>query len=317
MRRARGSRIRSSERADLHRVSSAQFGVISWRQMMDLEISKGRVDSWIRSGQLHPVFTGSYAVGRPIDSFQSVGMAAVLSAGPGALLSDLSAAAAYGLMPPTSKLDVCRPAGNRWHFRGYGPHRKYVVNARVRAVGEAGSGMVGPIPVCAPWRVLVDLAGRMNPWEFRRVFLEAGRSGLLTAGCLDDCVQLTRGRRGRVRLLELIDLWGSESGTIRSGLEGEFRLFCGERCFIHPDTNQRVAGYEVDAVWWEQRVAVELDSRRYHRDGAAFEADRTKGNRLVREGFTLLRVTDRMLHVDHERAGLADTLRSLGIPQLP
>lgn len=274
------------------------------------------IDSWVRTGHLFPIFTGVYAVGRPVTEFDSLGMAAVLAAGPGALLSDQSAAAAYGLVKPTRTIHVCRPTRSGWRFAGLGCHERFTVEATKRSVPATGAALVGPVPVCALWRVLVDLSARMRRREFRRVFLEAGRIGLLTLGCLGQCRKLSAGRRGRVYLLELIDLWGPDTGRIRSSLEGEFRMFCGEHRFQRPETNQLLAGYEVDALWRRQRVAIELDGRRFHGDGAAFETDRTKGNDLAGEGITLLRVTARMLKDDRDRAGLARTLRSLGIPRV-
>lgn len=313
MPRTRGNRILGIERSAALEISSRQFGVISWRQLIDEGVGRGRIDSWARTGYLFPIFTGVYSVGRPVTEFRSIGMAAVLAAGPGAMLSDQSAAAVYGLVKPTRTIHVSRPTRSQWTFEGLGHHQRFIVKTTKRAVSTAGASLVGPIPVCALWRVLVDLSARMKWWEFRRVFLEAGRTGLLTPDCLSQCRQLTRGRRGRLYLVELIDLWGPDTGMIRSVLEAEFRMFCGEYRFERPETNQYVAGYEVDALWRDQGVAIELDGRQFHGDGAAFEADRTKGNAVAGEGITLLRVTDRMLKDDRQRAGLARTLESLGI----
>lgn len=80
-----------------------------------------------------------------------------------------------------------------------------------------------------------------------------------------------------------------------------------------PRTNQRVCGYEVDCLWPESKLIVELDGRRYHDDGVAFEADRIKGNVLTGAGYTLLRFTYRM--VSARRDEVAESLRAyLGAP---
>lgn len=186
---------------------------------------------------------------------------------------------------------------------------------RTTAVGDpSGPALLGPVPACPLWLVLVDLARDLHAWEFRRVFLEAGRRGLLTPECLDACRHLTQGRRGRAELTKLIHLWGSDTGVIRSGLEGEFKLFCGEHGFSRPETNQPIGRYEVDVLWRAERIAIELDGRAFHGDGAAFEDNRVKGNYLAGLGYRLLRVTNRMLRDRRERADLAATLRSLGVP---
>ena len=67
-----------------------------------------------------------------------------------------------------------------------------------------------------------------------------------------------------------------------------------------PETNVKIKArgrrYEIDCLWREQRVAVELDGRAAHARTAAFESDRRKDAALNAIGlrplrFTWLRVT--------------------------
>ncbi len=51
-----------------------------------------------------------------------------------------------------------------------------------------------------------------------------------------------------------------------------------------PRVNSRVAGYEVDFFWPEQRLVVEIDGYRYHSTRRAFEHDRRKEADLQRPG---------------------------------
>ena len=51
----------------------------------------------------------------------------------------------------------------------------------------------------------------------------------------------------------------------------------------------------VDCGWEAPRVAVELDSHRWHRNAVAFEADRRKRNRLRLAGWLLLEFAARRL----------------------
>jgi very-short-patch-repair endonuclease len=72
-----------------------------------------------------------------------------------------------------------------------------------------------------------------------------------------------------------------------------------------PEYNARWNGYEIDALWRERRLAVEIDGYEHHRSRHAFRKDRRKGNALAAGGFTLLRFTyedivDRPAHATTE-----------------
>ena len=71
--------------------------------------------------------------------------------------------------------------------------------------------------------------------------------------------------------------------------------------------NARVAGFEVDFLWREQRVIVEADGFEFHRARGAFEADRARDAELQALGFHVLRFTYRVIR---DKAGkVAATLR--------
>jgi very-short-patch-repair endonuclease len=71
-----------------------------------------------------------------------------------------------------------------------------------------------------------------------------------------------------------------------------------------------VNGIEVDLLWREQRLVVEVDGFAYHSGRAAFERDRVRDSRLVALGIRVVRVTWRQ--IVHEPsaviAGLAQAL---------
>jgi very-short-patch-repair endonuclease len=77
-----------------------------------------------------------------------------------------------------------------------------------------------------------------------------------------------------------------------------------EEMFIHlidaaglrrPEINALVEGFEVDAVWRDQRVVVELDGRGTHSTVAAFERDRARDRALQVAGWRPVRITYRQL----------------------
>jgi very-short-patch-repair endonuclease len=68
--------------------------------------------------------------------------------------------------------------------------------------------------------------------------------------------------------------------------------------------NARVGGFEVDFVWRDQRLVVEIDGFTYHASRAAFERDRQRDSILAARGYTVIRVTWRQL-VDAPEAVVA------------
>jgi very-short-patch-repair endonuclease len=56
-----------------------------------------------------------------------------------------------------------------------------------------------------------------------------------------------------------------------------------------------VSGYEVDFVWPNERLIVEVDGFAFHSTRAAFERDRARDRTLHAAGYVVLRVTWRQL----------------------
>lgn len=74
-------------------------------------------------------------------------------------------------------------------------------------------------------------------------------------------------------------------------MEAEFRLMCAEQAVPLPETNRKIGRDEVDAVWWDARLVVELDSRQFHSDPIAQQNDAEKTRRLRAAGYLVLRFT--------------------------
>jgi very-short-patch-repair endonuclease len=65
---------------------------------------------------------------------------------------------------------------------------------------------------------------------------------------------------------------------------------------------------EVDFVWRDERLVVELDGWAFHRTRRAFEHDRGRDQQLARAGFGTLRFTHRQ--IDGDPGDVAETLRA-------
>jgi hypothetical protein len=102
-------------------------------------------------------------------------------------------------------------------------------------------------------------------------------------------------------------------GITREELEHRFLAFLDDYGLPRPLVNQVIEGFEVDCVWPEHRLIVELDSRATHGTTATFERDRERDRILQTAGWRVVRVAWRQLH--RERGALASDLRTLTLPR--
>jgi very-short-patch-repair endonuclease len=101
-------------------------------------------------------------------------------------------------------------------------------------------------------------------------------------------------------------------GTTLTRSEAEERFLALVRAseLPAPQANVPLHGYEVDFLWREAKLVVEIDGFRFHGPHSAFERDRRKDAKLAASGYTVIRFTWREL-VDHPYvvvARLAQTL---------
>ncbi len=213
--------------------------------------------------------------------------AAVLACGPGAVLSHRSALALWGLTPNwPSRFDLIvpgdrRPKGIRVHRATLAPHD---IRRRDR------------IAVTSPARTLLDCAPSLAPNTLTRAFNNARRKLGLRPRHIADVIQRNRKHPGAARLKPFVDVRG---GPTRSEWEDAFPAFCRRSGLPEPLMSARVEGFEVDALFVEEKVIVELDSVEFHLDREAFESDRDRDATTLAAGFATVRITwERM----HERA---------------
>jgi hypothetical protein len=148
------------------------------------------------------------------------------------------------------------------------------------------------IPVTAVPRTLMDVAATA-PHLLERAFNEAQVEGLLRASELTETIASNPGRRGVARLRAIAEIAGV--GPARSELERRFLALIRRAGLPAPETNVLLEGgdelLECDCLWREQRLIVELDSRRYHDTALAFERDRGRDRLLATAGWQVVRVT--------------------------
>jgi hypothetical protein len=98
-------------------------------------------------------------------------------------------------------------------------------------------------------------------------------------------------RPGSRSLQAVLSRYTAGAFVTRSELEERFLALCDDHGLPRPEVNIRIEGFEVDFVWRDARVIVEVDGYGYHRSPSAFEADRERDVVLALAGWRVLRFT--------------------------
>lgn len=296
--------MRAPVDAIVSELASRQHGLVARRQLLAAGLSRGAVERRRARGLLVPVHRGVYAVGHRSRTAESRWLAAVLAAGPAAVLAGRSAAALWGIRSEThARVEVIATAGRR--LGGIDAvRRRLEPDERTTSRG---------IPVTTPMRTLLDLAATLDAGSLERALREAEylrlHDGITLARLLarHPTAGGTRTLRRIVREAEL------GRGRTRSELEERFLAFVAAHSLPRPRVNDRLEvgadRLEVDCHWPPARLVVELDGRAAHATRAAFEADRRRDRRLATAGWNVIRITWRELH--HRPDDLAADLRRL------
>jgi very-short-patch-repair endonuclease len=129
-----------------------------------------------------------------------------------------------------------------------------------------------------------------QPRELERAVGEAYAQRLVRVADLK--VIAASSRRGSAALRAV--LVDSPSLT-RSEAERRLLALTRRAGLPRPRTNVRVGGHEVDALWPDQWLIVEVDGYAFHSARAAFERDRLRDADLQAAGYRVLRITWRQL----------------------
>jgi very-short-patch-repair endonuclease len=297
-------------------IAARQHGVVQRRQLLASGVTAEVLKSRLRSGCLRRVHSGVYmptSLRGPLEPRLAPEMAAVLACGPGALVSRRSAAALLDLGPPPRDpakegrwrpVDVAFPQGRT-------PARRPGIRTHRAGPLEAGDvTTVEGIPVTAPSRTLLDLAAVSTARELERAVARAERLGLIDPGDIEHLIERARGRRGARLLRSVIQREGGPKLT-RSEAEVRFLDLVRGTGLPAPEVNVVVEGYEIDFLWRECGVAVEVDGFAYHRSRRSFAGDRRRDGDLLGVGIRTLRVTWSQI-VDEPKATLVRLARAFG-----
>jgi|SRR4051794_22997347 hypothetical protein len=292
-------RPRHSQISDLAR---SQRGPISRDQLLALDIGPRRIESWLRSGRLHRYFRGVYLLGHQAIADKGRLIAAVLAYGDDAVLSHRSAADWWGFVRTSRKeVDVTVPGRSKAGQDGIDLHLVRSLDPRDVTEHEG-------VPITTIARTLLDLAEVVRPRQLKRAVEESDRLRLFDAKAVQELLARSPGRHGLKPLRHLLSDFVYDELS-RQELEALFFDFCVEAGLPAPTMNVPIFDYTVDAHWPGTNVIVELDSRAFHLNAKAFEADRIRDADLVLAGYRVIRITYRQL--TREPAAVAERLRIL------
>jgi very-short-patch-repair endonuclease len=295
-----GHTSREGEIVDLVR---RQQGVLTHAQLAALGVGRRTIERWLASGRLQRVHRDVYAFGpRPLTK-RGKWLAAVLAMGPRAFLSHRSAAALWGLAGDRPKVNVTAPRGKQVR-----PGRKGIQLHRCQFDPHEVTIRDG-IPVSTVARTLFDLAECSLPHELKDAWDEASRLRLLRVPKVAAVYERGYGRRARSRIRPLLQAEQRHVEDTASPLEDRFAVFVTTHRLPPPQTNVLVGKDEVDALWPDARLIVELDSWEFHAHRAAFEKDRDRDTDHLLAGYRTIRVTHRRLSEEPDR--LAGQIRAL------
>jgi very-short-patch-repair endonuclease len=297
----RSEALRTAARLAAHR-----HCVLTSEQLRGLGISRGQIGRELANGRMRRLYPGIYLLG-PILSRSGEELAAVLACSPNAALSHRSAAYHWKLLPyPADRCDVdVTVAGrNPGQPRGIRVHRVAVLDRRAVRIRDE-------IPMTAPARTILDLARSSPARELEQAVAEAFALRLTSR---PELVAMTERHQRRPGVRALRALLDSDHEVARTRSPAErwlLDLIRGAR-LPEPEVNAQVGRWEVDFLWREQHLVVEVDGYASHSSPCAFERDHTKTAELQAAGFAVRRITARSLKDDPNTAlkSIATALRS-------
>ena len=255
-----------------------QHGVISAAQLHRAGLGPRAISGRLSRGWLRRLHKGVYLVGA-LETELTAPAAAILAVDGAGAISHRSAAAIWGLVAvrPADPIHVTLLNANRRSRPGLTIHHHVLPAGELRR--RHG------LKLTSPARTLKDLAST-SPDELERAFNEALVLNLVT----HEQVRALADRSPALR--RIVD---ESPGMTRSRMERALRALIKRAGLPVPQTNVKVAGYEVDMYWPAHRLVVEYDGWNTHSSRTAFESDRLKDAALQLAGERVLRVTGRQL----------------------
>lgn len=267
----------------IRELAATQHRVVTHGQLRALGLGPDSIRHRLKTGRLHPVHRGVYAVAHPALEREGRWLAAVLACGDEALLSHRSAAVLWGLVRSSTEHDVevVMPDAVLRGRPDIHVHRRADLGAEHRCE-------VNGVPVTDPISTLVDLASCAPEWQVEQAINAADRLDLVDPETLRATVPGLAPRPGKACIRRLT---GCDTLT-DTGLERKFLAIVRAANLPSPRTQAMVSGYRVDFFWPDLGLVVEADGWRYHRTSGEQAVDQRRDQAHARGGLTTLRFSE-------------------------
>jgi hypothetical protein len=268
----------------LERLVNYQYGRITRAQLGRMNVSNTMIQHAIETGRLQRVLPRVYAVGHRAPSREADLWAAILYAGPGAMLSHATAAHWRGLIDhPPRVIEVTTPRKT-----------KSITGVRVYARRELKREFHQRLAVTSIAQTMVDLAATSDPKLVRRALAVLDYRRELDADALH--AMCRHGRPGSAGLRQALQAHRPQLAHTNGPLEEAFLEWCERWKVPLPHFNMVVHGVIVDAYWPSAKLVVELDGHDNHSSKTQLRRDKRNDLRLRGEGLTVHRYDWTLLH---------------------
>lgn len=270
-------------------IAGLQQGRVARSQLLEAGLSSGAIGRCVAAGRLRVEHPGVYAVGHDAPMPLAPETSALLAAGPGVVLSHHTAAAIWGIRPGGGRrpIDLLVPRDSRPSIAGATVHR-------TRSLDRSDVRFRHRLPLTSPARTLADVTSDLTDRDLERALDQAIVDRIVRRSQVRATLERLPRHPGRARLLALLTE-DSHPTVTRSEAE-ELLLDLVRRAGLPPPVlNTRMFGYEVDAYWPEQRLAVEVDGFAFHSTQQRIERDHAKDAALRQAGIDTMRITWRQL----------------------
>ena len=265
------------------RFAATHGGAISHVELRRAGLGADAIDSRARRGTLHRVHRATFLVGHTAAAAFAPQHAAVLALGPDAYLYGSSALEAF---------DILEPIGGPIHVLVLNACRRSRPGIRVhrttRIAAEDLGLLNGELPITSPARAILDYADTATPVEVSRAINEAQVQELTTPDELRSLIARTPGRRGARKVTYALARHDGPR-RLHRGVEEIAYALIDPTPIRNPETNAEIHGVEVDLLWRDEQLVVELDSGRFHGTPAAVDRDRRKEAHLRKHDCEVLR----------------------------
>ena len=264
-------------------IAACQHALVTIAQLRAAGVTDSAVSRRVKRGALYREYCGVYSLARPLSRKAKL-LAPVLAAGHGSFLTCDAGAELHGLLRrPAPRIDILAPGP-----RVLPVHVHTYRRLHPRDVTERDG-----IPVVSVPRLLVDMTEVADADEIANLIHEAAFLGSFSELATRDAMERAHGRR-KLHVLEAA-LHAHEHGSAaRRARTSALNRMIKAAGLPEPASNVHVEGIEVDLLWPDRNLCVEVDGHGHGRKPTRRE-DKLKQRLLEALGYTVLRITDEEL----------------------